>query len=127
MSDIPQELKYTKEHEWVRFEGDTAVIGITDHAQSELGDIVFVELPALGAEIKQGSDFGVVESVKTVSNLYAPLTGKITALNDALAVTPDLVNKDPYGEGWIIKVQGFTQAESAGLLSADQYKKEIGG
>jgi len=127
MSDIPQELKYTKEHEWVKIAGDTAIIGITDHAQSELGDIVFVELPALGADIKQGSDFGVVESVKTVSNLYAPLTGKVTALNDALAATPDLVNKDPYGEGWIIKAQGFTQAELAGLLSADQYKKEIGG
>ncbi|MDR1998077.1 MAG: glycine cleavage system protein GcvH [Candidatus Margulisbacteria bacterium] len=127
MSNIPQELKYTKEHEWVRIEGDTAVVGITEHAQSELGDIVFVELPAPGAAVAQHGDFGVVESVKTVSNLYSPLSSTVSAVNDALAATPELVNKDPYGAGWIIKLQGFDPQELTALLSAEQYQKEIGG
>ena len=126
MSNIPPELKYTKEHEWVKIEGDTAVIGITDHAQAELGDIVFVEMPAVGAQLTQNGDFGVVESVKTVSNLYSPLSGTVSEVNTVLSVTPDLVNKDSYGAGWIIKVQGFTREELAGLLDAEQYQKEIG-
>ena len=126
MSNIPEELKYTKEHEWVKIDGDTATVGITDHAQSELGDIVFVEMPAVGTQVTQNGDFGVVESVKTVSNLYSPLSGTISAVNDALSAAPDLVNKDPYSAGWIIKIQNFKQQEIAGLLNAEQYKKEIG-
>ena len=126
MSNIPNELKYTKEHEWVRLDGDIAIIGITDHAQSELGDIVFVEMPAVNTQITQNGDFGVVESVKTVSNLYSPLSATVSAVNEALSETPELVNKDPYNEGWIIKLQGFDQKEVDGLLTAEQYKKEIG-
>lgn len=126
MSNIPAELKYSKEHEWIKIEGDTAIVGITDHAQSELGDIVFVEMPALGKSVTQNGDFGVVESVKTVSNLYSPLSGKVSELNTALSATPDLINKDPYGAGWIIKLQDFAQKEATTLLNAEQYKKEIG-
>ena len=101
---FPDDLKYSKEHEWLRLEGDVATIGITEFAQEELGDIVYVEQPKVGAAVKQNSQFGVVESVKTVSDLYSPVTGEITAVNDEVASSPELVNQDPYGEGWIIKV-----------------------
>ena len=126
MSKIPTDLKYSAEHEWVKITGDTAIIGITDHAQSELGDIVFVEMPVDGAQIAQNSDFGVVESVKTVSNLYAPLSGTVSAVNTQLTEHADLVNKDPYGEGWIIKLKDFKQDEIDALLDAAQYKEKIG-
>ena len=126
MSKIPTELKYTAEHEWVKVEGDTAVVGITDHAQSELGDIVFVEMPAVGAKVTQNGDFGVVESVKTVSSLYSPLSGTVAAINPQLTEHADLVNKDPYGEGWIIKLKDLNKDELSALLDAAQYKEKIG-
>ncbi|GBR75328.1 glycine cleavage system H protein [Candidatus Termititenax persephonae] len=126
MSKIPAELRYTAEHEWVRIEGQTAVVGITEHAQAELGDIVFVELPAVGVKVAQNGDFGVVESVKTVSNLYSPLSGTVSAINPQLAEHADLVNKDPYGEGWLIKLKDFAEAELSVLLDAAQYREKIG-
>ncbi|MDR1322893.1 MAG: glycine cleavage system protein GcvH [Candidatus Margulisbacteria bacterium] len=126
MSNIPAELKYTAEHEWVKIDGNTALVGITDHAQSELGDIVFVEMPAVGKQVAQNGDFGVVESVKTVSNLYSPLSGMVSAINPLLEKSPELVNKDPYGEGWIIKLKDFNPAEFSTLLDAAQYKEKIG-
>ncbi|MHB1627448.1 MAG: glycine cleavage system protein GcvH [Bacilli bacterium] len=121
MSHTPEDLFYTKEHEWVRFEGETAHIGITDFAQSELGDIVFVELPEVGSEIRVGETFGTVESVKTVSDLYAPLTGKVIAVNEALTDGPETVNEDPYTGGWMIAVQ-LSSGSREGLLTAAQYQ-----
>jgi glycine cleavage system H protein len=126
MSKIPAELKYTKEHEWVIVEGKIATIGITDHAQSELGDIVFVEMPELGKQLTQNGEFGVVESVKTVSNLYSPVSGKITAVNELLGGKPETINKDPYGQGWIIKVENINADELNKLLNAEEYKKFLG-
>ena len=123
---FPDDLKYSKEHEWLRLEGDVAVIGITAFAQDELGDIVYVEQPKVGAAVKQNSQFGVVESVKTVSDLYSPVTGEITAVNDEVASSPELVNQDPYGEGWIIKVRISDQSELDSLLNANDYKQMIG-
>ena len=125
MTNIPAELKYTKEHEWVKVQGDTALVGITDHAQHELGDVVFVEMPAVGKEVKQEKEFGVVESVKTVSNLYSPLSGKVKEVNKTLEAKPETINSDPYGEGWIIKVEGISGSELDNLLSAEQYKELI--
>jgi glycine cleavage system H protein len=125
MSNIPNDLLYTKEHEWVKVEGDRATIGITDHAQAELGDIVFVELPKVGAELAQGKEFGVVESVKTVSNLYSPISGKVLEVNTELDTSAELVNKDPYNQGWIIKADNIEPAELETLLSAEDYQKII--
>jgi glycine cleavage system H protein len=125
MANIPADLKYTKEHEWVKIQGDTALVGITDHAQHELGDVVFVEMPALGKEVKQEKEFGVVESVKTVSNLYSPLSGKVKEINKNLEAKPETINSDPYGEGWIIKLESISGAELENLLSAEQYKELI--
>ena len=121
MSHTPEDLFYTKEHEWVRFEGETARIGITDFAQSELGDSVFVELPEIGSEIRRGETFGTVESVKTVSDLYAPLTGKVITVNEALTDTPETVNEDPYSGGWMIVVQ-LSSDSREGLLTAVEYQ-----
>lgn len=118
----PEGLLYSKEHEWAKVEGDTATIGITWHAQDALGDIVFVELPAAGAEFKQLEEFGVVESVKTVSNLYCPVSGKVVAVNSELVKRPEIINEDPHGKGWIIKVQMSVPAEAQKLLSADEYE-----
>jgi len=116
---IPADLKYTKEHEWVRIEGDTATFGISDHAQEALGDIVFVELPEIGRTIDAGEAYAVVESVKAVSDVYAPVTGEIIEVNEALEGEPEKVNTDPYGSGWIAKVKiGDGQAE---LLNDDEY------
>lgn len=116
---IPADLKYTKEHEWVRIEGDTATFGITDHAQEALGDIVFVELPETGRTIDAGEAYAVVESVKAVSDVYAPVAGEVIQANEALEGEPELVNTDPYGTGWIAKVKiGAGQAE---LLNDDEY------
>lgn len=124
--NIPAELKYSKDHEWVRVEGDEAVIGITDHAQSELGDIVFVDINAEGQEVASGDVFGTVEAVKTVSDLYMPVGGTVLEVNPGLADDPAVVNKDPYGAGWIIRVRLKDAAEVDGLLTADQYKETIG-
>lgn len=125
MSNIPKDLKYTKEHEWVKVTGNIATVGITDHAQHELGDVVFVEMPEAGKTVAQSKEFGVVESVKTVSNLYSPLSGKVKENNKLLESKPETVNADPYGEGWIIKIEGVNNAELNNLLTAEQYQKVI--
>ncbi len=121
---IPTGLLYTKEHEWVLVEDDLATLGITDYAQSELGDIVFVELPEVGDEVEAAESFGTIEAVKTVSELFSPVTGTVVEVNEALADSPDLVNKDPYGEGWMIKLK-YTEIPEENLLSAAEYKKMI--
>lgn len=123
--NLPSDLRYSKEHEWVKADGGKAVIGITDFAQSELGDIVYVELPEVGAEIKSGEPFGSVESVKTVSELYAPVNGKVIAVNGELEESPEEVNDDPYGEGWMIEVELVDESEVDHLLSAEQYEEVI--
>ena len=117
---VPEELQYTRSHEWVRTEGDTATIGITDHAQDELGDVVFVELPEVGATLDAGDSFGTVESVKAVSDLYAPVGGEVVEVNEALDDSPEKINEDPYGEGWIVKIQVSGEAD---LLSASDYEQ----
>ena len=119
---IPEELQYTRSHEWVRTEGDTATVGITDHAQDELGDIVFIELPEQGATFGAGDSFGTVESVKAVSDLYAPVGGEVVEVNEALNDSPEKINEDPYGEGWIIKLR---VSEEGNLLSASDYEQFI--
>ena len=124
--NIPAELKYTKDHEWVRVEGDMAVIGITDHAQSELGDIVFVDINTEGQDVTKEAVFGTIEAVKTVSDLFMPLSGTVSEVNSALADDPAAVNKDPYGSGWIAKVKFKDAGELEGLLTADQYQESIG-
>ena len=121
--NVPANLKYTKEHEWVRVEGDVATIGITEYAQGELGDIVFVELPDVGTAVKQMSRFGTVEAVKAVSDLFSPLSGTVVDINKALDGDPMVVNRDPYGEGWMIKVKVTSAAELSGLLAPDGYKQ----
>ena len=117
---VPEELQYTKSHEWVRSDGDTATIGITDHAQDELGDVVFVELPEEGDTFDAGDSFGTVESVKAVSDLYTPVGGEVVEINEVLNDSPEKINEDPYGEGWIVKLR--TSGEPAGLLSAADYE-----
>lgn len=124
--NIPAELKYTKDHEWVRIEGNIAVVGITDFAQSELGDIVFVDIDSVGDELNAGDVFGSVEAVKTVSDLYLPLSGKVAEFNEELESEPELVNTDPYGKGWIIKLEIAAGVDQSELLSADQYNEVIG-
>lgn len=125
--EIPSELKYTKEHEWVRLEGDNvAVVGISDFAQGELGDIVFVELEPEGTEIQKDEAFGTVEAVKTVSELFMPITGKILEVNEELETNPELVNEDPYGKGWMIKIEVADPSQLDNLLTADQYESMVG-
>jgi glycine cleavage system H protein len=119
--NTPKDLKYTKDHEWLKIEDNTAVIGITDYAQHELGDVVFVELPGEGDEIVAGEPFGTVESVKTVSDLNAPLSGEVSAINEELADNPQFVNEDPYGNGWMIKITFSDEEALKELLSADDY------
>jgi glycine cleavage system H protein len=121
--NLPDDLKYTKEHEWCRLSGNRAVIGITDHAQDQLGDIVYVELPDVGDTVKKGESFGVVESTKAVSELFAPVTGKVVEVNDPLSDTPETINEDPYEEGWMIQVEVSDQKELAELLDAAGYQK----
>jgi glycine cleavage system H protein len=121
----PKDLKYTSTHEWVRVEGDRAVIGITDHAQSELGDIVYVELPDTGAMVRSGSLFGTVESVKTVSDLISPISGEIVDVNHDLTNTPEVINDDPYGSGWLAVVRMSDLGELDKLMSVDQYETLI--
>ncbi len=119
--NIPQNLKYTKEHEWARIEGTRVVVGVTQHAQEALGDVVFVELPKVGATVTAGKQFGVIESTKAVSELYSPLTGKVVKVNDALSDNPQTINSDPYGAGWIIEVESSDSKELAGLMDASAY------
>lgn len=123
--NFPAELKYTKDHEWIRVEGDEAVIGITDFAQRELGDIVFVDINTIGEEVAANEIFGTIEAVKTVSDLFIPVTATVLAVNEAIDASPELVNSDPYGEGWIIRVKLNDVADVDALLTADQYKEEI--
>ena len=123
---IPAELKYTKDHEWTRLDGDVATIGITHHAQKELGDIVYVEVETLDQTLEQDEVFGTVEAVKTVSDLFLPLAGEIVEFNDALESAPETVNADPYGKGWMIKVKVSNPADFDNLLSSDAYKELIG-
>ena len=125
MMDIPKDLLYTEEHEWVLLEEDIATIGITDYAQGELGDIVFIELPNIDNETKQTEPFGTIEAVKAVSDLYAPLSGTIVETNTSLEDQPELINQDPYGQGWMIKIKISDQSEIESLLSADDYKNQI--
>lgn len=125
MSNIPADLKYTKTHEWVRLEGDVATIGITDFAQSELGDVVFVELPIAGRSLAVGDSFGSVESVKTVSDVYAPIAGEVVESNEALGAQSELINSDPYGKGYMIKIR-VNPADGDGLMSAEEYKAVAG-
>jgi len=122
---IPADLRYTKEHEWVRVEGDVATVGITAHAADQLGDIVFVELPALGRTVEQFATFGVVESVKAVSDLFAPVGGEVLEANEALAGAPEVVNSDPYGAGWIFRIEMSDEAEAKNLLTAEQYEEHL--
>lgn len=124
--NIPSELKYTKDHEWVKLEGDVATIGITDFAQSELGDIVYVEVETVDETLAADEVFGTVEAVKTVSDLFLPLSGEITEFNESLEDEPEKVNSDPYGDGWMIKVKCSDLSEAENLMSADDYKALIG-
>ncbi len=124
--NIPSELKYTKDHEWIKIDGDIATVGITDFAQGELGDIVYVEVETLGEELEQEEVFGTVEAVKTVSDLFLPLTGEIIEFNETLETDPELVNNDPYGDGWMVKIKISDPSQVDDLLSADGYKEIIG-
>lgn len=122
----PENFRYTKEHEWVRVEGDTGTVGITDHAQNELGDIVYVDLPKVGAKVEQGKSLGSVESVKAVSDIYSPLTGEVIEVNQALADAPEKLNQDAHGEGWLVKIRLANPAEAGGLMSAAEYQEYVG-
>jgi glycine cleavage system H protein len=124
--NFPADLKYTKDHEWIRVEGDNATIGITDFAQKELGDIVYVDVNTVGETVDKDAVFGTVEAVKTVSDLFMPVSGEVLEVNKDIDSAPESVNKDPYGSGWMIKIKITNTSELAGLLSADDYKKLIG-
>ena len=124
--NFPSDLKYSKEHEWVRVEGTTGTIGITDFAQNELGDIVYVDINTIGDTVAKDAVFGTVEAVKTVSDLYLPIAGKITELNKGLDATPEAVNKDPYGAGWIVKIEITNPTDLDSLMDAEAYKNHIG-
>jgi glycine cleavage system H protein len=126
MSSYPEKFGYTKEHEWVDAADGVATVGITDHAQHELGDIVFVDLPKVGARVEQGKTFGSVESVKAVSDIYAPVTGEVMAVNEGLATAPEKLNEDPHGGAWLIKVKMSTPDELKNLLSATDYQNYVG-
>jgi glycine cleavage system H protein len=127
MSQIPSDLRYAQSHEWVRVASDTATIGITDHAQHELTDVVFVELPAVGRQVKAGEACAVVESVKTASDIYSPVSGEVIAINQPVVDNPALVNSEPFGVGWFFKIRLSNPTEVNGLLSAEQYQKQIEG
>lgn len=127
MSNIPSDLRYAKSHEWVRVSGDTATVGITDHAQHELTDVVFVELPAVNRQLKAGDACAVVESVKTASDIYSPVSGQIIEVNKAVSDNPALVNSEPYGNGWFYKIKLSKTAEVNALLTPEQYKQQVGG
>lgn len=123
--ELPEDLKYTREHEWVSIDGSVATIGITDHAQEQLGDVVFVELPSIGDRVEKADAFGVVESTKAVSDVYAPLSGEVTEVNDDLPDNPELINEDPYGDGWMVKITLGDKADLEDLMTADEYRKFI--
>lgn len=123
---IPANLKYTKDHEWIRVEGESAYVGITDYAQSELGEIIFVEVETVGESLSEGEVFGTVEAVKTVSELFLPVDGEIETFNEVLTDKPELVNSDPYGEGWMVKISISDASQLDSLLSADEYAKLLG-
>ena len=123
--DIPEDLQYTEEHEWVLVEDDVATLGITDFAQGELGDVVFVEMPQVGDLVQQMEPFGTIEAVKTVADLFAPISGEVVEVNTLLEDSPHLINENPYGEGWIIKIKFSDQLEIEGLLSADDYSNQV--
>ncbi len=122
----PASLKYTKDHEWIRFEGDTAIVGVTEFAQGELGDIVFIEVETIGETLEEGETFGTIEAVKTVSDMFMPVSGEVSAFNETLNTNPELVNKDPYGEGWIIKIKLSDTAKTDHLLDSAAYDELIG-
>ncbi|HEU4940071.1 MAG TPA: glycine cleavage system protein GcvH [Candidatus Eisenbacteria bacterium] len=124
--NVPRELRYTKEHEWIRVEGGEAVVGVTDYAQGELGDVIFVELPAPGSKIAQMKPFGTIDAVKTVSDLFAPVSGEIVAVNGALKDDPALVNRSPYKDGWMVRIRLDSPAEVNALLTAEDYEKTLG-
>ncbi|QRR02208.1 glycine cleavage system protein GcvH [Dyadobacter sandarakinus] len=124
--NFPSELKYTEDHEWIRIEGDTAIIGITDHAQNELGDIVYVDINTVGEALQKGDVFGSVEAVKTVSDLFLPIAGTVLEINEQLDGEPELVNSDPYGNGWMVRISLASPGEEDGLMSAEDYQKFIG-
>lgn len=124
--EFPEEYKYTKDHEWVHISGDVATVGITEFAQAELGDLVFVDLPKAGAAVKQHGTMCVVESTKAASDVYSPLTGTVASVNDALTADPGLINRTPYTDGWIAKISGVSAAEVSGLMSATEYKALLG-
>lgn len=124
--NIPANLKYTKDHEWIRKEGNIGYVGVTDFAQSELGDVVFVEIETVGETLSKGDAFGTIEAVKTVSDSYMPVSGKVLEKNEKLVSNPDLINKDPYGEGWMIKIEITNEAEYDELLTPEQYKAQLG-
>lgn len=123
--NVPADLKYTSDHEWARLDGDTVVVGITDYAQGELGDVVFVELPEVGTEVSQGDSFGTIEAVKAVADLFSPISGEIVELNPVLEDAPETVNKDPYGEGWMVRITLSDPSQLDGLMDAEAYKKHI--
>ena len=122
---FPDNLKYTKEHEWINFNGDTAIVGITEFASQELGDIVFIEVETVGQTLNEEDTFGTIEAVKTVSDLFMPVSGEIIELNPKLGDTPEIVNQDPYGEGWLVKIKIDAAADQAELLSASQYRELV--
>ncbi len=124
--ELPTNLKFTKDHEWIRVEGNAAYIGITDYAQGELGDVVFLDIDSSLSEIKKGESFGTIEAVKTVSDIYGPFTGKVLEINPKLAENPELINSDPYGEGWMIKAEVSDNSELSDLLDSSAYKELIG-
>lgn len=126
MSLIPKELKYTKTHEWVKVEGDAVIVGITDFAQEQLSDIVYVDLGSIGKKVNQGDAFGTIEAVKAVSDLYAPVSGELLSINEDLKATPDLVNKEPYGKGWMVKIKIADSAQLKNLLDAKGYEDLVG-
>ena len=123
---VPENLRYTKEHEWLLVEGDTGTVGITDHAQEELGDIVYVDLPRVGTQLTQAAPLGSVESVKAVSEIYCPASGEVTETNGALADAPEKLNEDPYGAGWLVRIKLSDPAQTAGLMSAADYQAYVG-
>lgn len=122
---VPNHLLYTKDHEWVEFKEEYAIVGITDYAQSQLGDVIFVEFPEIGEDLHSGSSFGEVEAVKTVSDLFAPISGKVLSVNEEIEDTPDLVNSDPYKKGWLIKIFPSKIEEKDGLMNFEEYKSFI--
>ncbi len=125
MSNIPEDLRYSEEHEWIRPASNHVTIGVTDHAQEQLGDVVFVELPEVGDEITRGAEFGAIESTKAYSELFAPVTGEVTEVNDSLIDAPEMLNKDPYGDGWMIRIAPAEESDIDDLMDAEAYREHI--